>query len=378
MSKEKVLYFTNTPAEYRIPLYKEMCRTYPVKFVFTAFDLANKIYDTNVTKDKIQSIRYSCIEKEKAKEQIAQLIRDDSIRVVVVPTLDSIYETKVALIVYYFAKKYGKKIVYFWEKWDAPKNKQPIKRRIRNMVQKKLLLYINRKCECFIAGGSKTKEYYLNQGIDAEKCRTIYNVSMVPKCECSNWKDEAGVPKDRIVLLYFGRLIERKGIRFLIDALTEIDSRLNNRIWLVIAGDGEVFEKYKEYASDRGVNNVTWLGYISPDRRYDFFTQSDVFVLPSYYYEGIPEPWGLTINEAIECGKACITTKAVGSAYDLINENNGIVVEPGSSRALALAIKTALEKDIVSSASIEDREILKKYNYTSSAESFCRIFEGLV
>ena len=77
--------------------------------------------------------------------------------------------------------------------------------------------------------------------------------------------------------------------------------------------------------------------------------------------------WGLTINEAIQCGKVVIGTTAVGAAYELINEYNGRMVEANSVKELRKAIEDLLTSNIFELAVQEDYKIYQKYNYEYSA-----------
>ncbi len=62
-----------------------------------------------------------------------------------------------------------------------------------------------------------------------------------------------------------------------------------------------------------------------------FYKNASVFVLPSYYREGLPR----TILEAMSCGRAIITTDWPGCREPIIDGENGFLVEPKNSEALA-------------------------------------------
>ena len=62
------------------------------------------------------------------------------------------------------------------------------------------------------------------------------------------------------------------------------------------------------------------------------------FVLPSER-----EPWGLAVNEAMNCGTAVLATDQCGCASDLINKSCGIVVQAGNKEALLLALINCLK-----------------------------------
>ena len=186
------------------------------------------------------------------------------------------------------------------------------------------------------------------------------------------------IPHDKKILLYFGRIIEKKGLRYLINAMAQLPDVLAQKTWLVVVGDGEEREEFMELARKENVYNISWLGYVHPDQRYDYFSQCDIFILPTYYHKGSVEGWGLTINEAIQCGKICIATQAVGSAYDLINEKNGYIALPASVDSLVQVISDALNHSDLLTQAKEDERLMSLYNYENSAKEFVKHIEDVI
>ena len=101
-----------------------------------------------------------------------------------------------------------------------------------------------------------------------------------------------------------------------------------------------------------------------------YFSQCDIFVHPGTFYEGRTDVWGLTINEALQFGKVIISTNAVGSAYDLINENNGFMVEESNVDELRQAIINISNHNIEFISKIESDRLKKIYSYENMANAF--------
>ena len=77
-----------------------------------------------------------------------------------------------------------------------------------------------------------------------------------------------------------------------------------------------------------------------------FYHAASVFVLPSYYREGLPR----TILEAMSTGRAVITTDWPGCRDAVENGKNGFLVEPKNSPALAeRMIDLATDKELLAS-----------------------------
>ena len=224
--------------------------------------------------------------------------------------------------------------------------------------------------------GIKTKEYLQKFTIDEAKIQIIYNVSEMPEYTIyDDIRKKFHIGKEKRIILYFGRIIKRKGLDVLLKAYAELDIDTKKKVHLLICGEGEFEEECKVLADSLDIENITWVGNVHPDRRYEYFNQCDIYVLPSYFYHGKSEAWGLTINEAIQCGKAVIGTTAVGAAYELINENNGRMVKANSVEELRNAIENLVTSNIYELAIQEDYKICKKYNYENSANLLCDILK---
>lgn len=137
------------------------------------------------------------------------------------------------------------------------------------------------------------------------------------------------------IVLFVGRLIWRKGVRFLIEALPQILTEYPDAE-LQIVGNGEqksiLEERIKKFSIE---NSVRFLGKVSPERLVSLYHEADVYVQPSLY-----EPCGLAIMEAMSFGKPVVATHVGGIPELITNGVGGLLVEPENSLQLATAITT--------------------------------------
>jgi glycosyltransferase involved in cell wall biosynthesis len=85
-----------------------------------------------------------------------------------------------------------------------------------------------------------------------------------------------------------------------------------------------------------------------------FLDNSDVFVLPTYYREGIPR----SILEALSIGMPIITTDTPGCKETVLNGQNGILIEPQHLDDLIRAMRYYLENpNTIYPQGIESRKI---------------------
>ncbi|MBK1644858.1 hypothetical protein CKO25_09395 [Thiocapsa imhoffii] len=133
------------------------------------------------------------------------------------------------------------------------------------------------------------------------------------------------------VVTFLGRLGVRKGTYDLIHAI-ELLKDLN--INFKLAGDGDIQKCSREILS-RGLNDKveirTWL---DPDSVVSVLKSSDLYVLPSYD-EGLP----MGILEAMASGLPIVSTNVGGIPEAVESGVNGLLIEPGDVKSLALSIQ---------------------------------------
>ena len=167
--------------------------------------------------------------------------------------------------------------------------------------------------------------------------------------------------KAKKVILYFGRLIKRKGVDYLIRAFAKL-AREYNDVVLIIAGEGDEKRNLQDLCRELNIyDKVHFTGFVKEEDKAMYFIACDVFVCPSVTL-GMPEIWGIVVNEAMSVGKPVIATTAVGSAYDLVkNGINGFIVPERDIDALYRAMKLILGNNaLMIRMGKESRKIIEK------------------
>jgi glycosyltransferase involved in cell wall biosynthesis len=225
-----------------------------------------------------------------------------------------------------------------------------------------------------VGQGKKAKEFFLRSGVDPKKIFIGPNASrlVIGKDTFSQnekLKRKLGIENKRVVL-YFGRLMERKGVAVLIKAFTKLQEKTSDSV-LVIAGEGEERKKLENLCSELKVNNVIFVGYVDERDKSLYYSITDVFVLPSVAHSN--EVWDLVLNEAMSLGKPVISTTAAGASYDLIkNGVNGYIVKAGDVEGLSNAIEELLENpEKTRKMGIASKRIVEKdFSYDKMVEGF--------
>jgi glycosyltransferase involved in cell wall biosynthesis len=140
-----------------------------------------------------------------------------------------------------------------------------------------------------------------------------------------------GVPRDRIVALFAGKLVADKRPVDLINAVRRVPNT-----HALFVGDGPLRAACGLAARKAGVP-VTFAGFQNQQTMPRLYAAADVLVLPS----DRRETWGLVVNEAMASGIPVIVSDAAGCVPDLVRDGEtGYAYRAGNVRALASALAT--------------------------------------
>jgi len=143
-------------------------------------------------------------------------------------------------------------------------------------------------------------------------------------------------PRARLVL-YVGRLAERKGIEELVDALARI-APAEPDVALALVGDGPLRAALVERATALGLAaRIRFAGEVSHREVVPWMQACDVLALPSAA-EGFPN----VVREALACGRPVVATP-VGDLPEVVDAGAGHLVPIGDLRALADALAATLQ-----------------------------------
>jgi glycosyltransferase involved in cell wall biosynthesis len=143
-------------------------------------------------------------------------------------------------------------------------------------------------------------------------------------------------------ILFVGRLVEKKGVRFLLDAMPKILA-LHPAAHLLIAGFGPEEVALKRQVEQLGLQNtVQFLGAITQTELPALYRRAAVMVAPFVQAEnGDVEGLGLVVVEALGC--ACpVIVGDVPAVYDLIPKDSGWIVPPAGAEKFAASIVAIL------------------------------------
>ncbi len=190
-------------------------------------------------------------------------------------------------------------------------------------------------------------EHFLTRSIK-KNVSSFYGVSK----ECSNWLKHFGIKssgevynsinasefdtyknahyiknKKGIVITYAGRLLQEKGLPLLAEAFGKLSQEHDN-VYLYIAGDGPYENELRTFSQKN--KNVKLLGRLSHEDVMKLYNDTDIFVYPSMYPEGLP-------TSIIEAGlmKCAVVATDRGGTKEVIQDNTyGIIVDENTNSVL--------------------------------------------
>ncbi|MEM4255263.1 MAG: glycosyltransferase family 4 protein [Candidatus Norongarragalinales archaeon] len=185
-------------------------------------------------------------------------------------------------------------------------------------------------------------------------------------------KDLVGAEGKEIVLTVC-RLVEQKGLDYLLDAIPLVDKELGGKAHFVLLGRGPLLEHLQAKAKKLGVEEkISFLAErFSEKDLAALYAACDCFVLPSLW-----EPFGIVVVEAMATGKPVVGTDIGGIPEIIEHGKNGFLVQPRDARALAQRITFLLQnKKTARKMGAEGRKIaVKKFTWDETAKSYEKFY----
>lgn len=148
-----------------------------------------------------------------------------------------------------------------------------------------------------------------------------------------NFRPPAEAGRSNNELLFVGRLVEQKGVHYLIQAMPEI-LRNHPQTTLTIAGDGAEGKSLRRLAEASGVGeHVRFLGAVENSVLKELYGRAAMFVSPS-----LAEGFGLTFVEALGCACPVVATDIPAIRDVVIEGVNGLICRQKDSADLAAKV----------------------------------------
>jgi len=182
--------------------------------------------------------------------------------------------------------------------------------------------------------------------------------------------------RDQATILYVGRLVERKGVAYLIDA-----AALVPQAKIVIIGDGPEREALEARATERGVTDrVSFRGWVTPEELDRAYASATAFALPAVVDKrGDTEGLGMVLMEAMSYRVPVVTT-ALGGITDIVDDGKtGVIVPPNDATALAGALRRLIgDRALAEQLGVDGQlAVERRFSWARIIDQFAALYDGL-
>ena len=220
-------------------------------------------------------------------------------------------------------------------------------------------------------GKEEIVKYY---GVRPEDIIVIYNGVNLEEFHPKNRalfreeiREEFNISNDEFLILFVGSGYRRKGLRYLIEAISLLKEEKPLRVLVVAKGKKR---PYLRLAKRLGVKNrIVFTGGRKDLRK--FYAASDLFVLPTIY-----EPFGNVCLETLASGLPIIVSRAGGAAEIITEGVNGLLLEdPRDSQELAEKIERTFDDKFREKLSKNARALAENFTVDKNVEKTVQIYQ---
>lgn len=176
------------------------------------------------------------------------------------------------------------------------------------------------------------------------------------------------MPQDKKIVVYIGGIMKKKGIFVLLDAAAMMrDDCLFEIVGWFIHDESD---KAKKYVAQNKINNVVFRGYAPRGDVPKYLSAADVLVIPnsSLYEETKLFTSPMKLFEYMSSGRP-IVASATPTMREILNENNAILIEPDSPKALKEGILKIFQNNNLARLIAENsKKDVQNYTWLKRAE----------
>jgi len=198
-----------------------------------------------------------------------------------------------------------------------------------------------------------------------EDIKVINNLIPTENFYISNYKNE------NFTFFSLAFLEGEKGMDLLIKAFSKYFK--NKKAKLIIGGEGSQKKELIELCNSINIEDqVEFLGALNREEVSSYMSKCDAFVLASNH-----ETFGVVYIEALASGKPIIGTYN-GGAEDIINKNNGLIVEVNNIDALGKAMVEIKENITFYNSEEIRKECIEKYSKQAVTRKIIKVYNDLL
>lgn len=238
----------------------------------------------------------------------------------------------------------------------------------RNYILRKIVRFLLNRASHIVAQSSATKKMTEKFYFPNKEIQVIF-LPYDPFYFSPKTKNNLSLNQEDFYIVFMGRLIERKGVNTLLDAV----SLLPKPIKLLVVGDGPLRSKLSQQVRILNIKDrVRFLGFCSGEEKFQFLAVADIFILSSTY-----EPFGIVLQEAMQVGLPIVATDKGGHIDFLQDGKNALLVQPQKPQKLADAIEKLYNDQLLrQKMGTQNRQDIQKFSTDSIAQKYLELLSN--
>jgi glycosyltransferase involved in cell wall biosynthesis len=212
--------------------------------------------------------------------------------------------------------------------------------------------------------GVSTPVYVVPTGLPADRFRPG---------DGARFRAEAGLPADRPLVTYVGRVAHEKNIDFLVKVFVEVRRTIPAAV-LVIAGEGPARESLKSQVARLGLQQeVCFAGYLDRNTGLlDCYAAADVFVFASR-----TETQGLVLLEAMAQGAPIVSTAELGTRSVLKAGSGALVVDERLDEFASAVVRVLQDPELRRDLSERGRTYARTWSSAAMAHRLSELYGSI-
>ena len=239
----------------------------------------------------------------------------------------------------------------------------------RELVKRTLV----QAADAALTSGSRSADYMNSLGLPRERIFSPYAAvdnayfNAAANRARQTRPDLPGLSDSIPFFLCVSRFVERKNLRFLLEAYAAYRQRADAPWRLVLLGNGRLRPSLEQQVQEQKIEGVTFAGFRQIHETPVYYAHAGALVLPSTV-----DQWGLVVNEAMATGLPALVSTGCGCADDLISgRQTGCTFDPYTLEALVACMEWMSSLDADTRRKIGDRakEVISSYSPSAFAEA---------
>jgi phosphatidylinositol alpha-mannosyltransferase len=189
-------------------------------------------------------------------------------------------------------------------------------------------------------------------GVTSTVLPNVFDYERFTKADPFDWAKD-----DTLTILFLGRLVERKGCQYLLQAISKLDRAKLPKFRVVVCGKGALAPELEEFVGENGLKDIVeFAGFVSEADKPRYYASADISVFPSVSGES----FGIVLLEAMASGRSSVLAGNNPGYATVMEPRPDTLFNPLDTANLANKLSELL-------TNTEERQVLADWGETHSA-----------